>query len=565
MEEGESVLILVDELRSEDHNTKLHAINSLSEIAEAIGAEKSREELIPFLGEMLEDDSDEVLLALASKLGDLADAVGRDHISALLPLLLTLASNEEEVIRERAGNSLVRLAALMTAQQHSVDFLPLVKVLADADSYGARISACALFASACRPVAAECQDEMLKTFIELAHDDTPGVRRSAASSLCDLIAAIRPEAQAELFKLFEVFIVDEHDSVRQMACESAITMLPARPTFLGLIKNCASDRSWRVRYSVAISLERLCEVVTSVEELLPMMLSWLSDSETEVRSASAMKLPLIMLKLTPATVLTQIFPALEPLSRDSSPHVKIALIQTICQMPAALGVDNAVTKLLPLVGDLLRDEAYEVRLSFSEGLLEFCKGFSPDQLCSFVLPLCLTLMSDQQWHVRLKTVENLTQLVQLLGQERFKERLSEALVKWVEDPVFAVREAVLEAFGQLASTLGAAWINSLMLPFLRRLSVHAVFTKRMITLVALTKLHKVLYPQDLVEILGRLVGDPVPNIKFNAAKVIKLVGSLSSAALRQTHFIPLLQRLKRDPDFDVRYFATDALKTLANS
>lgn len=565
MEEGESVLILVDELRSEDHNTKLHAINSLSEIAEAIGADKSREELIPFLGEMLEDDSDEVLLALASKLGDLADAVGKDYIPTLLPLLQILAGNEEEVIRDKAVTSLVRLAGLMTVQQHITYFLQLVKVLADADSYGARISSCALFVSACRPVTSDCQDDLLKSFIELAHDDSPVVRRAAASSLSDLIAIIHPEAHSELLKLFEVLAVDEHDSVRQMACESAIKMLPLRPAFLTLIKNCGSDRSWRVRYSVAISLERLYEAVASVEELLPMVLNWLSDSETEVRGASAMKLPLIMLKLPPATILTQILPALEPLSRDSSAHVKIALIQTICQLPAVLGADSTVAKLLPLISDLLRDETYEVRLAFSEGLLEFCKGFTPDQLCAFVLPLCLTLMTDQQWHVRLKTVESLTQLVPLLGPERFKERLSEALVKWAEDPVFAVREAVLEALAQLASPLGTAWVNSIMQPFLKRLSAHAVFTKRMITLVALTKLHKVLYPQDFVDLLGRLASDPVPNIKFNTAKAIKLLGALSNAAMRQAYFVPLLQRLKRDPDFDVRYFATDALKTLANS
>ena len=36
-EEFDSILALIDELKSEDQNTQLHAINSLHEIAGAIG------------------------------------------------------------------------------------------------------------------------------------------------------------------------------------------------------------------------------------------------------------------------------------------------------------------------------------------------------------------------------------------------------------------------------------------------------------------------------------------------------------------------------------------------
>ena len=564
MEEGESVLILVDELRSEDHNTKLHAVNSLNEIADAIGQEKSRDELLPFLNDMLEDDNDEVLLALASKLGELADAVGRDSIPVLTSLLQVLASNEEEVIRERAVTSLTRLMTLMSSEQHATELLPLVKALAEADRFEARISSCGLFAPACRSLPLSSQEDLLRTFIELAHDDSSGVRRAVASALSDLISVARPEAWTELYKLFDVLASDEHDTVRQMTAESAIKLLPTRSALMSLIKTCASDRSWRVRYSVAVSVDSLCSGNESTEDWLPAVLSWLSDSETEVRSVSALKLPLLIPKIRPESVLTQILPALEPLCRDQSPHVKVALMHSLCQMPGSMSVDNVVLKLLPLIGMLLRDDAYEVRLAFSEGLIDFCKGFNPDQLNSFVTPLCLTLLKDPQWRVRLQTVETFPQLLSMLGPEQFKAGLSDALVKWAEDPVFAVREAVLEVISQLAVPLGQVWVTALIHPFLKRLSTHSIFTKRMIALIALTKLYKVLNSSDLMELLTRLAGDPVPNIKFTTAKVIKLLGAVSSQSTRQSQLIPLLQRLKKDTDFDVRYFADDALRTMVS-
>ena len=65
MAEVEGILALIDELRSEDRNAKLHAINHMTKIAEAIGKERTQEELVPFILELIEDTDDEILLALA--------------------------------------------------------------------------------------------------------------------------------------------------------------------------------------------------------------------------------------------------------------------------------------------------------------------------------------------------------------------------------------------------------------------------------------------------------------------------------------------------------------------
>ena len=63
------IAILIDELKSDDVTLRLNSIHRISTIALALGAERTREELIPFLHESL-DDEDEVLLALAEELDD---------------------------------------------------------------------------------------------------------------------------------------------------------------------------------------------------------------------------------------------------------------------------------------------------------------------------------------------------------------------------------------------------------------------------------------------------------------------------------------------------------------
>lgn len=93
--------ILIDELKSEDVVLRLNAIRRLSTIALALGDERTREELVPFLMESL-DDEDEVLLALAEELGNFTEYVGGPtwaHI--LLNPLENLAAVEETLVRDK--------------------------------------------------------------------------------------------------------------------------------------------------------------------------------------------------------------------------------------------------------------------------------------------------------------------------------------------------------------------------------------------------------------------------------------------------------------------------------
>lgn len=78
------IAVLIDELKSDDVTLRLNSIHRISTIALALGPERSRDELIPFLHESL-DDEDEVLLALAEELGTgLVEYIGGPQFAHLL-------------------------------------------------------------------------------------------------------------------------------------------------------------------------------------------------------------------------------------------------------------------------------------------------------------------------------------------------------------------------------------------------------------------------------------------------------------------------------------------------
>lgn len=86
-----AVALLVDEMKSEDNEVRVAAMKRLRTIARALGAARTRAELMPFLGEQTEDD-DEVLLAMASELGGFVELVGGpSHATILVEPLGALA------------------------------------------------------------------------------------------------------------------------------------------------------------------------------------------------------------------------------------------------------------------------------------------------------------------------------------------------------------------------------------------------------------------------------------------------------------------------------------------
>jgi hypothetical protein len=106
--------LLMDELKSDDVHLRLASIRRLSTIALALGPQRTREELIPFLQDQL-DDEDEVLLVLAEELGGFAEYVGgKEWAFLILGPLENLAAVEETLVREKASRRADAMLGVLT-------------------------------------------------------------------------------------------------------------------------------------------------------------------------------------------------------------------------------------------------------------------------------------------------------------------------------------------------------------------------------------------------------------------------------------------------------------------
>jgi serine/threonine-protein phosphatase 2A regulatory subunit A len=122
------IAILIDELKSDEPLRRLNSISRLSTIALALGEDRTRTELIPFLSGNI-DDEDEVLLAEAEQLGSFVPYVGGpSHAYLLLPLLENLSTVDETIVRDKASLSLCMVGSQLPESAVCDHFAPLVKV-----------------------------------------------------------------------------------------------------------------------------------------------------------------------------------------------------------------------------------------------------------------------------------------------------------------------------------------------------------------------------------------------------------------------------------------------------
>jgi serine/threonine-protein phosphatase 2A regulatory subunit A len=292
----------MDELRSEDVQLRLNAIHSIPTIALALGPERARDELVPFLQDSV-DDEDEVLLALAEELGRNFEEYigGKEHAHILLGPLENLSAVEETLVRdkvrikpfvlsrflisEQAAESITKIAAVLSQAQIEEYYIPLLKRLSQGEWFTSRTSSAALYPAVYAKVSSTIQDDLRKGFMALAADDTPMVRRAAAKWLgvCTinlveihhrlnfilqglLTHFSQPHILTEGLPIYRRLQSDDQDSVRLLTIEDLIVLAkrltPAevKEQLLKQIKHSIGDKSWRVRYMAASHFNEACLV-----------------------------------------------------------------------------------------------------------------------------------------------------------------------------------------------------------------------------------------------------------------------------------------------------------------
>lgn len=138
------------------------------------------------------------------------------------------------------------------------------------------------------------------------------------------------------------------------------------------------------------------------------------------------------------------------------------------------------------------------------------------------------------------------------------------LLDWLTDSIYSIREQSMKTINDLGFVFGVDWIEKHVMPTLVGLENNENYLFRQIPLLAFKQmapcLNAEIYAESIFPILSTYATDKIINIRMNVSRVIIEFAPKLKGTDAEDKTVSLLNALKNDPEFDVSYFAKQALK-----
>lgn len=573
------------ETSHKDVEIRTEAMNQLALVCAVMTPEKVRGDMVPYLMTKL-DDLDQVLLAMAKRLGEvLLSCGGKDQIACLLPVFEPLLRIEETVVRTAAAASVVMLLKQVEQESTSsaaiayVNMFKKVATLPDAEaSFYCKVSAAQMVHEMYRVASGEERGAVQELYFTLCKDEMPIVRRAAVGSFTLITPLVDKHAQAVDFLqiLKTLSSTDEHPTVRIMAAQCYVEYIKllnnneevetAYEDLINFVKNSTDDPSWRIRLAVVENFGDLAtcfgpDVVAA--EIFPCFSNLLQDTEAEVRSGICTSAIAFLEIVGPDAFLAEVLPIATQLAADLTPVVRRALADMCVDVAAKLGSENITPHFSDMVVKLLADEDPSVRLRvlLKVGLMAEHVG----TLLERITPELVKMYADENWRVRRQLNLEMPKVVKHMGKEYFVTHFQEKYVKALKDSVSEVRNGVAESLSALLTASDSNWVQEKVYPSIKAMTADEYFSR--ITMVTALKylLEGAASERLQNEIFALLIAsasDTVPNVRLATARVLVDICRRDAAAPIIGELRPVLRELKDDKDKDVRFHAAEALKLI---
>jgi len=556
-----SIATLIDDFKSSSVSARLNSMQSLKSIASALGPARTRQELLPYVNECIED-SDDVLCVLAEELGTFLEHVGGlENVPILLRMLETLCSAEDLAIRDKAAASLNSLATTIyksTLTQVHSEYYSLVCRMSRSDYTGSRATSCSLIAQLLTAFShlgkTKTIKEILSMYATLAKDGEPQVRRGVALALPSVVAALRPVTVADsaaliaefLHPILQIIAQDTQDGVRLLAYDIAITL--GNPKVSNdIVLTLSESSAWRVRYMAAFKLGALAGA-THQSTHIAIITKLLSDPEAEVRATAVCQL--CQVRDLPPNILTKYF---HTIINDTSPYVRSAMVGLLGELATMVPTSDLKDIVKPLLSVPAQPQDLDSTMLLVKQLTCLAKvaitiplGFQS------VIPLLNHFSSDTRWRVRQTFAAAIPGLFGVVEKEHVEAVAGILAPGLVTDKVQAVRITATVTLGKVVAHLGIDWARRVAVPILSEKLV-----KSPNYLLRVTGAHAcrdiLLYgpaiPDVVLPLLRTLSSDTVPNVRVGVAEALGQF--IKNKVLDDTRCTPILTQLASDKDDDV--------------
>ena len=559
---------LLEDLQSTDIKIKKYAVQNLRGISLALGRERTRKELLPYLNSCIDEEEDEIIIELAKVLSNFIDCIGgKQYIKELFNLLeVILAIDEPFVIKESINSIKLIVKQIGKVSEVENDLISMINNLYSTDDINQKKSAMNLLIFLYKDLNENNKNIAISYFDKLVVDNNIYIRKELLNEITEITLLLPIDY---IKKLINIILKDKNDSMR-IDIVNIIMSIRQHPNindFISviyeLIPKLSEDTNWRVRLTVADKLNDILKFPNIDNKFrqtsITIFAKLIEDTEPEIRNICCLRLEEICKILKNENGFDIILQNLRKLEKDQKNYVRGALASNVLKISSIIG-DKTKVYVFPIFLTLIKDENIEIRMTLINNLSELDKEIKINNIIESVMPPIKEISTNKSWRVRIQVMEIIPVLSKLFSQQLFMSHIFPICISALMDSVFSMREAASKVFVTIYKDVKNDEFEKKLLEKINELCNSTSYLLRNTVLVYIKffiknledKIYFEFFEKKLIGIVLMLSKDKIANIRISCGFVLNKIKDIKFKDNKiNSEINSMIEILKKDADTDV--------------
>jgi serine/threonine-protein phosphatase 2A regulatory subunit A len=560
---------LLEDLQNPDIKIKKNAFQNLRGISLALGRERTRKELLPYLKSCIDEEEDEIIIELAKVLSNFIDCIGgKQYIKELLNLLEIILTIDDHFVRIEIMNTIKSVVKQIgKVSEIESDLISIINNLYNSEDINQKKSAMNLLIFLFKDLNSTNKIIAINYFDKFLVDNNISVKKELLNEITEISLELSIEY---IKKMINIILKDKNDSMRidivniMLSVRNSPKINEFMDTIYDLIPKLAEDTNWRVRLTVSDKLNEFLKFPNINNDMkqksVNIFAKLLEDTEPEIRNVCCLRLEEITKILKNENNFDKILQNLRKLEKDQKNYVKGALASNVLKICELIGPKKTNDYIFPIFLTLIKDENIEIRMNLINNLSELNKVIEIDNIIESIMPPIKEISANKSWRIRIQIMEIIPVLARLFNQHLFMNNIFPICITALMDSVFSIRESSCKLFVTIYKDTKNEEFEKKLLEKLNELCLSSSYLLRNTALVFIKfyiekledKIYLEFFEKKLIEIVFNLSKDKIANVRMNCAFILNKIKNIKFKDNKINGEINnIIEIFKKDKDEDV--------------
>ena len=560
---------LLEDLQNPDIKIKKNAFQNLRGISLALGRERTRKELLPYLKSCIDEEEDEIIIELAKVLSNFIDCIGgKQYIKELLNLLEIILTIDDHFVRIEIMNTIKSVVKQIgKVSEIESDLISIINNLYNSEDINQKKSAMNLLIFLFKDLNSTNKIIAINYFDKFLVDNNISVKKELLNEITEISLELSIEY---IKKMINIILKDKNDSMRidivniMLSVRNSPKINEFMDTIYDLIPKLAEDTNWRVRLTVSDKLNEFLKFPNINNDMkqksVNIFAKLLEDTEPEIRNVCCLRLEEITKILKNENNFDKILQNLRKLEKDQKNYVKGALASNVLKICELIGPKKTNDYIFLIFLTLIKDENIEIRMNLINNLSELNKVIEIDNIIESIMPPIKEISANKSWRIRIQIMEIIPVLAKLFNQHLFMNNIFPICITALMDSVFSIRESSCKLFVTIYKDTKNEEFEKKLLEKLNELCLSSSYLLRNTALVFIKfyiekledKIYLEFFEKKLIEIVFNLSKDKIANVRMNCAFILNKIKNIKFKDNKINGEINnIIEIFKKDKDEDV--------------